>query len=486
MAEPPNILFLFPDQLRADFLGCYGASFVSTPHIDALSEGGVRFERAYSGHPLCVPARVGLLTGLHALRTGVLDNGQFLRPDYEACGYSLWPEMLAEAGYYTAAIGKMHFYPWDARMGFQYRVIAEDKRWIHIRDDYYHFLKQHSLVKLHGNEHEGYYANRGAVVSRIPWECSVDHFVGQEACRFIREHATEEPFAMMVGFPGPHCPYDPTPEYLDRVSPGDMPAAVPEVPGDTPQLRSNNIAGNLEAWNGVDYTVFTDAHKRKIRAHYAALVEQIDHEVGEIMAALRERGVLENTLIVFAADHGDSLGDHNLIGKGHYYESSIHVPLIVRQPGAVAGGTCNQLVALTDLTATLLQSAGVAVPGHMDARPLPGLATSRAGDGRDHLVGAITGGWMIDDGSWRLARYSTGETTLYDRAEDPDEQQNRAHDRSCQRAREELDARLQAEVMQYLRQAFYPQRVYVHDLSQEPGFGREGWRRPYPRSVSDC
>ncbi|OPZ66929.1 MAG: hypothetical protein BWY83_02747 [bacterium ADurb.Bin478] len=82
----------------------------------------------------------------------------------------------------------MHFYPWDLRLGFQYRAIAEDKRWIHIRDDYYHFLHARGLRRYHGNEHEGYYENKGAIINRLPWECSVDHFVGQEACRFIREH----------------------------------------------------------------------------------------------------------------------------------------------------------------------------------------------------------------------------------------------------------------------------------------------------------
>jgi arylsulfatase A-like enzyme len=231
--DKPNLVFIMPDQLRPDFLGCYGADFIATPHIDALAARGVRYTRAYSEHPICVPARNALLTGMHALRSGVLDNGLALRPDYAACGIATWPELLAAQGYGTAAIGKMHFYPWDARFGFGYRRIAEDKRWLHVRDDYFHFLHERGHRKYHGAEHEGYFEQKGAIVNRLPREWQPDQFVGAEACRYIRQYGDEGPFSMMVGFPGPHCPYDPA----------NMPAAIPDA-GDTPALRAANIVGN--------------------------------------------------------------------------------------------------------------------------------------------------------------------------------------------------------------------------------------------------
>ena len=481
MPGQPNLVFILPDQLRYDFLSCYGASFIETPHIDALAAEGVRYQRAYSAHPVCVPARVSLISGLHASHTGVLDNGQFLRPDYAACGLRTWPEILNAAGYYTAAIGKMHFYPWDLRLGFQYRAIAEDKRWIHIRDDYYHFLHARGLRRYHGNEHEGYYENRGAIINRLPWECSVDHFVGQEACRFIRDHGKDGPFAMMVGFPGPHCPYDPTPEYA-TFDPADMPKAVPEAPGDTPKLREQNVAGNRGPWNGVDYAEFTDAHKAKIRAHYAGLVKAIDDEVGDILGALLEQGLLENTIIVFASDHGDYLGDHNLIGKGHFFEASCHVPMIVRLPGQAAT-VQDDLVELTDVTATLLGLAGSEVPAHMDSTPLPGLGLATTP--RERIVGQLAGGWSLYDGEWRLSKYATGEVTLFNLAEDPQEQCNRANDPGCRERLAAMDAELTRTIMHGMQEAFFDRRVYVRDLSQDPWFGREGWVRPYPRKAQD-
>ena len=484
MPEQPNILFLFPDQLRADFLSCYGADYVSTLHIDSLRERGVLYRNCYSPHPICVPARVSLLTGMDAIKNGVLDNGQFLRPDHREMGIHTWPEILSANGYYTAAIGKMHFYPWDLRLGFQYRTIAEDKRWIHIRDDYYHYLQSGGHRKLHGSEHAGYYENKGAIINLLPWECSVDHYVGQEACRFIEAYGQEGPFAMMVGFPGPHCPYDPCPEFLEGIDPQAMPPAIPEAEGDAPVLRQQNIDGNKRPWNGVDYTEFTQGQKQKIRAHYAGLVHQIDYEVGQILDTLSRSGLMENTVILFSSDHGDYLGDHNLIGKGTFFESGIHVPLLAHVPGLDRSRTCDELVSLGDVTATILRFAGCDVPDHMDSIPLPELGHPRPG-GREQIIGVTQGGWMIYDGEWRLSKYASGECLLFNVQSDPDEQHNLFTDPACAEVRARLDAALTQAVMHSLREANHDRRVYVSDLSQRPSFGREGWLRPYPRSFDD-
>jgi arylsulfatase A-like enzyme len=480
----PNLIFVMADQLRADFLSCYGCQCVDTPNIDSLADRGVRYDRAYSAHPVCVPARVSLLTGMDAIKTGVLDNGQFLRPDHGEMGVECWPETLSANGYYTVAIGKMHFYPWDLRLGFQYRSIAEDKRWIHIRDDYYHYLREAGLRKYHGNEHEGYYEHKGAILNRLPWEYSIDHFVGMEACRFIDRYGTEGPFAMMVGFPGPHCPYDPCPEFLDKVDPNAIPEPVPEVVSDTPLIRENNVRGNLGPWNGVDYGEFTMEQKHKIRVHYAASVSQIDYEVGEILGSLRRQGLLDNTAIIFSSDHGDYLGDHGLIGKGTYYESSIHVPMLVSVPWMEDFSVNEKMVCLTDVTATLLSFAGLVVPEHMDSTPLPGLGLPGSRP-RERLICALQGGWMIDDGEWRLAKYSTGEALLFHRTKDPDEQHNLYMDAGYLEVRSRLEAELTQAVMASMRAAHHERRVYVRDLSQTTWFGREGWQRPYPRRVDD-
>ena len=482
MSDKPNIIFIIPDQLRADFLGCYGADFLETPNIDRLAQSGVQYSRAISTHPLCVPARCSLLTGMNGIKNGVLDNGQFIRPDYQDMGIRLWPEILADSGYYTAAVGKMHFYPWDSRMGFQFRSIAEDKRWIYIRDDYFQFLKERGLRKYHGNEYEGYFENKGAVINRLSWECSVDHFVGQQTVKFIDEYGLDGPFAMMVGFPGPHCPYDPTPEFMENIDPLKMPNAIPEVAGDTPQIRQNSINGNQLPWNGVDYTKFTDKHKRKIRTHYAASVQQIDFEIGQILEKLKEKELLDNTVIIFSADHGDYLGDHNLIGKGTFFETGIHIPLIVCAPGIAGGETREEKVILTDVMPTILAYAGCDTPGYVDAYPLPGL--NLPGENiRDFIFGITQGGWMIDDGRYKLVKYATGEYCLFNLEQDPTEQLNLYDDPSLTEKQNQMETKLTRYVMQAVRESQEDRRVYVSTLSQKPEFGREGWQRPYPRKI---
>jgi arylsulfatase A-like enzyme len=489
----PNIVFIFPDQLRPDFLSCYGARFISTPNIDSIAARGTRYERAYSASPVCVPARTALLTGMNAIRNGVTDNIHAVRPDYASVGIRTWPQIMALAGYYTAAVGKMHFYPWDAKHGFQYRVICEDKRWLRVRDDYFHYLKLHGYRKLHGNEHEGYFENRGAIIHRLPYEFSWDHFVGMEARKFIDTYAGDGPFALMVGFPGPHCPYDPSPDFEgNKFDPAAMPDAIRESSGVTPRLRQQSIDGNKRPWNGVDYTEFTDAHKRKIRAHYAGLVKQIDHEVGQILEALRGKGVLDNTVIVFATDHADYLGDHNLIGKASFYETCMRIPLIVAPAGGVEGsvdhGSVNQgalnqdLVELRDVTATILGYGGCEIPRHMDSRPLPGLGLTDLPP-RQRIFGMLTDGLMAFDGRWKLAKYATGEVVLFDLETDPLEQTNLAGDPRHADQYRRLDMDLTREVMESMRVSVHDRLAHKGDMSQDEIFGRGDWRRPWPAPI---
>lgn len=211
-------------------------------------------------------------------------------------------------------------------------------------------------------------------------------------------------------------------------------------------------------------------------------MKAIDDEVGDILAALREQGLLDNTIIVLASDHGDYLGDHNLIGKGHFFEASCHVPMIVRLPGQVAS-TREDLVELTDVTATLVGLAGCQVPEWMDSNPLPGIGLETTP--RDRIIGQLGGGWSLYDGEWRLSKYATGEVTLFNLKEDPQEQRNRIHDPACAERLAAMDAELTRTIMRSMQEAFYDRRVYIRDLSQDPWFGREGWVRPYPRKVQD-
>ncbi|NKB71244.1 MAG: sulfatase-like hydrolase/transferase [Candidatus Latescibacteria bacterium] len=483
----PNLLFIMPDQLRHDFLSCYGAAHINTPHIDRIAAEGIRYQQAYSLHPICVPARAALLTGISALRTGVLGNGNGLRPDHLDCGMPTWAQLLSAQDYYTSAIGKMHFYPWDISMGFAHRTVCEDKVWVNIEDDYYHYLAARGHRKYMGKEHQGYDQNRGACISRLPWDCYWDYFVGEEAARFIREYDDSRPFAAMVGFPGPHDPYDPTAEFLAQV---DIDAIPDPAPGD-PIHRSPDAPlypppqAGVPSWTPQATGPYTEAQKRTVRAHYSALILQIDRQVGRILEALEESGQLDNTVIIFSSDHGDMVGDHSVNGKGNFYEGSCHVPMLVRQPGGPVGIVRHDLVALTDVTATLLAAAGQGVPDYMDARPLPGLGYEKEAD-HQVLYGSLQNGWMAFDGRYKLVKYGNGADGLFDLSKDAAEQHNLAREAAHADHYHRLDALLWRYLMRTTQAAHQDNEVFVPQaraMWADKEFGRKGWQRTYPSKV---
>ncbi len=478
MAESrPNIILLLPDQLRWDFLGCYGASFADTPAIDTLAAGGIRYKRAISPHPLCIPARASLLTGQNALATGVLTNGTWLRPDHAVCGMPTFAEILAAFGYQTAAIGKMHFIPWDIGEGFGHRRIAEDKRHVHIRDDYADYLATHGLTKLRGVEEDGYREHLMASISPLPERHQVDTWVGDESVRFIDDRGGDGPFLLMVGFPGPHDPYNPPADWAARFDAGAMPAPFQPTQASA-TFRAGQIAVHRDGSAMVDLTDFPDRAKRRIRAHYSALTALIDRQVGRIIDALERNHLSQNTIVVLTSDHGDLLGDFDLIGKNNFFESSIHVPLIVRTPQAAGERTCDSVVTLTDLFATILGFAGIAGADDTDSIALPQLDLGNRQ--RRHALGALGIGTIIMDARYKLARYANGVATQYDIVEDPMEQNNLIDDPALALVRRELEGLIVRDLLRARKRGDRDKTYTCATMSPDHPSHTRGWVRPYP------
>ncbi len=476
MVAKPNILFLFPDQLRWDFLSCYGAQFISTPNIDRLAAKSTVFERAISPHPVCIPARAALLTGCNALTTGVLTNNYWLRPDHEACGMPSWPSLLSEAGYHTEAIGKMHFIPWDSDEGFDHRVIAEDKRHIHIEDDYARYLAQHDLKKVRGWEEEGYTEFKMASISDVPTEHQVDVWTGREAAQFLESYKSEKPFALHVAFPGPHDPYNPPREWAERFRYEDMPPSLPRTE-DTDRFLEGWIKSHAGGSSRVDLSDFPESTKQRVRVHYCALIAMIDEQVGAILDALEARGDADNTMIVFAADHGDFVGDFDFIGKNLFFEAAMHVPMLLHMPGQTAAKRSNALVTVTDLFASFLEVAGLDNTTGKESYALPGIGT---GEPRQYALGAVGNGVMITDGRFRLSHYTNGLVTLYDLDEDPTEARNLANDPGKQDLRSRLDAALVQEMFKATANAHEDKRYPYTTMTEGHPAHQRGWRRTYP------
>lgn len=480
MNPRPNIVFMFPDQLRADFVGCYGAGFARTPAIDALAAEGVLYERALSMHPVCVPARAALLTGCNALSTGVLDNTHWLRPDHGDCGMPSWPSLLSASGYHTEGIGKMHFTPWDISEGFDHRVISEDKRHTLIEDDYGAYLADHGLRKLRGWEEQGYVENRMASIGAIPAEHQVDTWVGDRAVEFLRGYDGDKPFACMIAFPGPHDPYNPPADWAAMFDPAQMPEALAAT-ADTEVFRPDHIRSHSGGSARVDLATFPAEVKARIRAHYSALAAMIDAQVGAIVEALDSRQDGRDTVVVFAADHGDFLGDYDFLGKNLFFDAAMHVPLIVRVSGGPRGVRSTDLVTVTDIFASLLAAADLPNETGRDSFAVSAVAPD--GPRRKIALGALAGGLAIDDGRYRLARYGNGLATLFDFSADG-ERVNLIDEPAAQAERARLDAILATAVLG-ASDAAHQDKQYPY-VTVTPGHPahRRGWQRPYPWPAS--
>jgi arylsulfatase A-like enzyme len=230
---------------------------------------------------------------------------------------------------------------------------------------------------------------------------------------------------------------------------------------------------------GMDLGPYAEDVVRDVRAHYAGLVKQIDHEVGEIIDTLRRNGLLENTAIVLATDHGDHLGDHGIEGKATFYESAAHIPLLVSAPGSEKGSTCADLVELRDVTATMLALTGCDLPAYMDAQPLPGLGLNGPSP-RSHIFGMLVGAWMAFDGRYKLSKYSSGEAMLFDLDNDRQEQDNLIADPSHTRVYRRLDAALTLELMRSMSFAMHDRMPSPESMSQDEEMSREGWTWRFP------
>ena len=287
----------------------------------------------------------------------------------------------------------------------------------------------------------------------------------------------------MVGFPGPHDPYDPARDFPVKYRAEDMPPAVDTAAGDPGGLREAHE--RQRAGMGMAEGPLRPEEAAVLRAHYAGLVKGIDHEVGAILGALRDRGALDDTLVIFTSDHGDLLGDHGLQGKGNFYEGSMRIPLVVRGPGIAGPATRPELVELRDVTASILRLAGIEPPDHMDARPLPGLAGEGAGGGpRSAILGTLARAWVAFDGTWKLCKYHGHAPLLFNLDDDPEELIDRAGDPAAARELLRLDTLLTADVMAGADLAMHDRLVSSYSLARDEAFGRPGWSWTFPAPIA--
>ena len=463
----PNILLLMTDEHGAQFSGTYGHPFIATPAMDRLAAEGVTFDAAYCNNPLCVPSRLSFMTGQYTQRCRGWDNATPLAPDALT-----WPHLLRAQGYDVALSGKMHLIGDDPLHGFQ-EQLARDL----------HIELQHPIFPWDEGIPEASEPWPGVVRtdSRVPPspggevtqaeepaqgedpatpptgpgrtpEIDADDAAVDAALTYLRRRAhagAERPFALCVGLIAPHFPFVVPEPFFSQYFPhhADLPA-LPDGHLDTlpPAARRLRRAFGFHG--------HTDAQVRRARAAYYGLVSYADDKLRQLLDALDECGLAEDTVVIHTSDHGEMLGEHGLWRKMSFYEQSARVPLQVRWPGrAAAGRRVRECVSLVDVTATIVAAAGAAsAAAPMDGHNLAKLLAGADPEWRDEAFAEHTAHGtdrpraMLRQGNWKLC-LSGGddlEPELYDLEDDPLELVNRAGDPAVAAVEERLRAALLA------------------------------------------
>ena len=428
--DRPNILFLMADQYRADCLGADGNNVIHTPNLDRLAAEGARFRCAYTSTPSCTPARSGILTGLSPWHHGMLGYGQ-VAAKYK---HEL-PAMLRDAGYYTLGIGKMHYYPQRNLHGFHMTILDESGRaeTPEFRSDYLSWF--YSVAPTLNPDATGIGRNdyRGKAYA-LPEQLHPTRWTADVAVSFLKNYHSSEPFLLKVSFVRPHSPYDPPQRFMKMYENADVP---PAAIGDwAARYAADTNPSNYSSWHGD----FGQDQVRKSRRAYYASVSFVDEQVGRILKALEDRGWLDNTLILFTADHGDMVGDHYLWRKTYAFEASARIPMLIRWPKSMTaprGQVLTQPVELRDLLPTFMDAAGVAFdPNEFDGRSMLELVRGRTEDWRPWIdlehsqCYANAGYWnALTDGRMKYIHYaSDGRDLLFDLQKDPSELHDLAAD----------------------------------------------------------
>ena len=416
----PNILFIFPDQMRGQAMGCMGNPDVKTPHLDKLAADGLLFERTYANTPVCCPARAIILTGKYAHKNGMIANDLRLRETETTLA-----ELLRDAGYRTGFVGKWHLDggprlpgyvpPGERRQGFDFwaaNVVS------HRHFDTHYFRDTDEPIPIEVFEPEAW-ADLGI--------------------EFLQQSQTDDrPFFLTIQMGPPHDPYLAPDEYMKMYDPEKLTMRPNWAGEDGPELEPSpgkRVPGPKEI------------------AAYYAMITAVDDQIGRILGELDRLGLREDTVVLVSSDHGDMLGSQGAKLKRKPWEESILVPGILRYPREGRKGERTQAIfSHVDFAPTLLGLAGLPVPADMQGADLSGVVVGKTDDGPDsaffQIFGPFDGGRVA--AAWRgvrtarytYARYENEPWVLYDNDEDPYQMKNLAADPAAAGLRDEMEAKL--------------------------------------------
>ena len=430
-SKRPNILWITAEGVPLKVLGCYGSQLMSTPHIDRIANEGMRFENSFVTNALCAPSRATLLTGKYSCLNGMVSNpGDTTQgvtsasATFDASQETL-PKILKRQGYQTGMVGKWHLPANPGQTGFDYFVFKPNAG-----GPYYdpnHYFRNPSLGSdtIEEKSYPGYITD------------NVVDFTIEAIKQFT------EPFFMMVQFFNDHRPFDPPHKYEHLYDN----TRIPE-PGTFYDDYSMRAAAAREARMRIadmpDFHPPNDLTERqrkqwnyqKFMDHFLGTLRSQDDNVGRLLDYLDKSGLAENTIVIYTGDHGFFLGDHGWFDKRFMYEQAIRVPWMIRYPGQVkAGSVSKDWVVNIDNAPTVLDLAGLPIPGDMQGRSIaPLLKGSAPPDWQTsfyyHYYEFAPPHWVFPHYGIRTNRYklisyyTVNEWELFDLEKDPDEMEN--------------------------------------------------------------
>ena len=426
-AKKMNVLFIAADDLNCS-LGAYGNEQVKTPHLDKLAARGVRFDRAYCQQPLCGPSRVSIMTGL---RPDTLDMHtlkhelRIKNPDVVTLG-----QLFRRNGYFSARAGKIYHYGNPSMIGTD--ANDDPETW----DERYNPA---GIDKTREDEIINHGPNKGLGISMAWWDPESrdeEHTDGMVATKIIdlMGQKKDEPFFLACGFFNPHCPYVAPKKYFDLYPLEDITLPdLEEAKADLEDVPKMAVMRDTKSWPYYFKGISVE-EARKCKQAYFATVSFVDAQVGRLMAALEENGLMEDTLVVFWSDHGYFLGEKGLWYKRKAFELSARVPLLVAGPGVKAGGVSGRTVELLDLYPTLADLCELnETPGNLEGRSLqPLLKDPKAAWDKPAITqiwhNPNAWGYSLRTERFRYTEWVRGEAgrELYDHQKDPDEVHNLA------------------------------------------------------------
>ncbi len=426
--KPPNLLIVQTDQQSLWTLGAYGGTLVDTPNLDAVASGGARFGNFFVNSAVCTPSRGCMLTGRYPHCHGAYRNPIHINRDEVTLAH-----VLAQAGYDTAYMGKWHL-DGHSRPGDE---IVPRSRSMGFEDCRYMINRSHRKSVREapdGTLEMSSEVDAGQYMTDWLFDKSVD-YLGRDR---------EKPFFLMVNLPDPHSPYRVREPYATMFDPADMP--LPQSlreEGNLPSwVREAPLAA--KSWWEVELAE-REKQLREIKAAYCGMVKCIDDNFGRMLECLEERGLAEDTIVVFTTDHGDYMGEHGLTGKNMGYEAVYRVPLLVRWPGGIRPGTrMDRFVASVDLLPTILGLMDVAGSGREQGRDASALLRGEDPAWVDEAFyhHSRFGHAGIFTPEFELGLTRCGEHILFDRRHDPEQLVNLAEDSKHSEVLEELAERV--------------------------------------------